>query len=186
MVIEQASVDFVLTSPPYCTRIDYTAATRIELAILGPLLSADARDLSRRMLGSIRVPSCEIIQKDEWGETCNSFLDTLRQHKSKASAGYYFKTHVDYFDKMSRSLSRMHEALKPGGSAVLVVQDSHYKDIHNDLPTIIQEMGKHIGLDSVRRKDFRLNRSMSGINPYSRLYDRSVGATEAVLCLHKA
>jgi hypothetical protein len=150
------------------------------------LLSADTSDLSRRMLGSIRVPSQAIVQNDEWGQTCNSFLDLLRQHKSKASAGYYFKTHADYFDKMSRSLSGMHKALKPGGSAILVVQDSHYKDIHNDLPTIVQEMGEHIGLDSVRREDFRLNRSMSGINPYSRVYDRSVGATEAVLCLRKA
>jgi hypothetical protein len=30
--IPSATVDCVLTSPPYCTRIDYTAATRIELA----------------------------------------------------------------------------------------------------------------------------------------------------------
>ena len=29
--LPEASVDFVLTSPPYCTRIDYTAATRIRV-----------------------------------------------------------------------------------------------------------------------------------------------------------
>ena len=36
MDIAADSVDFVLTSPPYCTRIDSTAATRIELAVLAP------------------------------------------------------------------------------------------------------------------------------------------------------
>jgi hypothetical protein len=32
-VLSPQSVDFVLSSPPYCTRIDYTAATRVELAV---------------------------------------------------------------------------------------------------------------------------------------------------------
>ncbi len=35
----QRPVDFVLTSPPYCTRIDYTAVTRLQLAVIEPLLT---------------------------------------------------------------------------------------------------------------------------------------------------
>src|SRR5207247_7810722 len=49
MALEDESVDLALTSPPYCTRIDYTAATRIELAVLGPLLSTSARALGKQM-----------------------------------------------------------------------------------------------------------------------------------------
>ena len=33
--IESDSVDFVITSPPYCNRYDYTRTYALELAILG-------------------------------------------------------------------------------------------------------------------------------------------------------
>src|SRR5262249_3028838 len=45
------SIDLVVTSPPYCTRIDYAAATRIELAVLYPLVATNPKDLARQMTG---------------------------------------------------------------------------------------------------------------------------------------
>lgn len=77
MRLDAASVDFVLTSPPYCTRIDYTAATRIELAVLWPLLSTGARALGKQMIGSAQVPSALIEINDKWGRTCARFLEAL-------------------------------------------------------------------------------------------------------------
>jgi hypothetical protein len=71
------------------------------------------------------------------------------------------------------------------GGAVFEVQDSYYKEIHNNLPEIFSEIGEEHGLRVARRKDFRLNRSMSGINPYTRLYNRSPGSVEVVLCFAK-
>ncbi|MFM0077140.1 DNA methyltransferase [Paraburkholderia sediminicola] len=184
MKLDPGSVDFVLTSPPYCTRIDYTAATRIELAVLGPLLSTDARALGKQMIGSTQVPGISIDIDEKWGKTCARFLETLQKHPSKASGGYYYRTHLDYFDKMSRSIGRMSEALKPGSRAVLVVQDSYYKDVHNDLPKIISEIAGRHGLSLKRREDFHL-RSMSDINPGRQSYKRPSGATESVLCFAK-
>lgn len=184
--IQSESADFVLSSPPYCTRIDYTAATRIELAILSPSLNASSKDLARKMLGSTCVPTHDITISSSWGPTCNVFLETLSSHKSKASRGYYYKIHLDYFDKLKRSLENIHRASKPHGIVVLVVQDSHYKDIHNDLPTIICEMGLHIGLEPLRRQDFILDRSMSAVNRYSRIYRRPGRLTESVLCFRRS
>lgn len=177
--------DFVLTSPPYCTRIDYTAATRLQLAILSPLLSVAKSELSRRMLGSVRVPEGDISPAPEWGSTCNAFLDAVKNHPSKASAGYYYKTHVDYFEKMHRSLSAISEALRPAGAAVLVVQDSYYKDVHNDLPTIVGELAGGHGLRLRRREDFRLTKTLAGSHPHTRTYRKSFEAVEAVLCFEK-
>jgi hypothetical protein len=179
------SVDLILASPPYCTRIDYTAATRIELAVLDPVVQADQEDLSRRMIGSTRVPRQEIKISSAWGQRCHNFLESLRGHRSKASSGYYYRTHVDYFDKISRSLSNLTQTVKPHGGVILVVQDSHYKEIHNDLPSIITEMGEASGLRKRRREDFCMSRSMSGINPYTRLYNRPSGSVESVLCFAK-
>lgn len=184
MDIAADSVDFVLTSPPYCTRIDYTAATRIELAVLAPLLKTAERVLGRQMIGSTQVPKGDIEVDEDWGETCLRFLAALKAHPSKASGGYYYRTHLDYFDKMNRSMQRLAASLKPGGRAVLVVQDSYYKDIHNDLPTIITEIGAHHGLTLGQSKAFHL-RSMSDINPGRRTYVRPSGATESVLCFNK-
>lgn len=119
---DPGSVDFILSSPPYCTRIDYTAATRIELAILAPLLKTPAKDIARQMIGSTFQPRHEIATSRGWGMTCNAFLEKLCSHKSKASNGYYYRTHLDYFEKMERSLRNLTSALKKQGSAVLVVR----------------------------------------------------------------
>jgi SAM-dependent methyltransferase len=182
--VAPASIDFVLTSPPYCTRIDYSIATRIELAVLHEFVPVKVEDLGRQMIGSTRVPRIEITPSVGWGTTCLTFLEALKGHPSRASAGYYYKTHVDYFDKMSRALSQIARGLKPGGRAVLVVQDSYYKDIHNDLPAVLIQMCGASGLALGSRQDFSA-RSMAGINPYTRLYKRSSGATESVLCFER-
>lgn len=179
--IVPASIDFVLTSPPYCTRIDYAAATRIELALLHEVLPMEVKDLGRRMIGSTRVTPATITPSEHWGKTCRSFLEDLRCHPSKASAGYYYKTHLDYFDKISKALELIARGLKKGGGAVFVVQDSYYKELHNDLPTIIVEMTSHYDMRLRTRKDF-VARSMASINPYSRLYRDASTATESVLC----
>lgn len=179
------NVDLILTSPPYCTRIDYTAATRIELAILSPVLGPAAEDLRRQMMGSTRVPERNIIPSSDWGATCNRFLETLRKHPSKASSGYYYKTHLDYFLKMAKSLSNIIKSLRQKGIAVLVVQGSFYKDLYNDLPTIITEMAEARGLVLARKEEFYLQHTMSNINPRARIYRNAAGAIESVLCFRK-
>ncbi len=184
--LPKESVDFILTSPPYCTRIDYTSATRIELAILAPLLINSPSELSRLMIGSIRVPLATISAESKWGETCNKFVASVASHRSKSSGSYYLKTHLDYFSKLSCSIDRFTIKLKPGAKAVLVVQDSYYKDIHNDLPTIAREMCVSRGLKFLGSKEFRQSRSMSGVNPYTRIYGRRPGAVESVLAFARS
>jgi SAM-dependent methyltransferase len=179
------SVDFVLTSPPYCTRIDYTAATRIQLAVLHPLIGSSIDDLSRGMIGSIKVPKKSVQIRPEWGTKCVRFLRQVGEHQSHGSATYYLKTLVDYFDKIDRSISNVASALKEGGVAVLVVQDSHYKEIHNDVPAMIVEIAHTHDLDLKRRDDFEVKTSMSGINPRARAYDKRSKIVESVLCFQK-
>jgi hypothetical protein len=183
--IPAESIDLVLTSPPYCTRIDYTAATRVELAVLAPLLEETVSDLGRRMIGTTQVPEEKPEPKESWGPACNAFLEGVRTHRSKASAGYYYSTHLDYFEKMGRSLLNLRSGLKPGGAAIMVVQDSYYKELHNDLPKIIGEMGERAGLELVRTKRFAWRQSMSRINPHTKAYQRPSDATESVLCFAK-
>ncbi|MEE1993056.1 DNA methyltransferase [Pseudomonas syringae pv. syringae] len=180
------AVDLILTSPPYCTRIDYTAATRVELSLLHPLLRKTNSELSREMIGSIKVGKIAPEPDGGWGPTCLEFLKKLKEHPSKASTGYYYKTHVDYFEKMSKSITHICNALKPDGRAILVVQDSHYKEIHNDVPKIITEMANSKGLYLTRKVDFTVNNTFANLNPRSLKYRATGSATESVLCYRKS
>lgn len=182
---ESNFADFILTSPPYCTRIDYTAATRMELAIIEPILNKTKGELSREMIGSVRVPVAKIQPQDSWGKICLKFLKNLQVHDSKASRGYYYNTHLDYFDKMAVSIKNIARCLKPGGGAVFVVQNSHYKEIHNDVPGIVSEMAELAGLSVIRKVDFSQKNSIGKINSRSRKYQKSTDTVESVICFYK-
>src|SRR6185436_4394444 len=106
----------------------------------------------------------------EWGTTCLAFLEQLKNHQSKASATYYYKNHLQYFDGMFKSLAELHRVLEEDGTCVLVVQDSYYKDIQNDLPRIVTEMASANSLEITQREDFTHARTMAAVNPSARTY----------------
>jgi SAM-dependent methyltransferase len=176
------AANFVLSSPPYCTRIDYAVATLPELAVLGYSFDADFYQLRRRLIGTSTVPRLVPQPSSGWGRTCNDFLEAMHSHSSKASSTYYYKNHVQYFDAIYRSLAEIRRVLVQDGRCVLVIQDSYYKDLHNNLPQIIVEMGDSLGLSLSRRFDFKFDRSLARINPRSRRYRKNRETIESVLC----
>ena len=117
----------------------------------------------------------------EWGRTCLELLDAIQHHRSKASRSYYLKTHLQYFDDLYRSLGEISRCLRDSGHCVLVVQDSFYKEIHNDLPTIVVEMSRDFGWSLHVRRDFPVARSMAGVNPAVGRYRDNMCTTESVL-----
>jgi tRNA G10 N-methylase Trm11 len=184
--LQSGSIDLVLGSPPYCTRIDYTAATRVELAILAGIVKMDLRFLGLQMMGSTRVPKFAPPADRNWGKTCAAFLDKIIKHPSKASSGYYFKNHADYFDKLYRSLRSISTVIRKDGKAVLVLQDSFYKDIHNPLADITIEMAASVGMRLIQRNNFQSKRTMGSVNRASKSYRQCYVPVESVLCFDKA
>jgi SAM-dependent methyltransferase len=183
--LARASIDFVLASPPYCTRIDYAVATSPELAILGFHFDSDFDHLRRGLIGTSTVPEETPEVSDRFGEECRRFLSVIERHRSHASSTYYYKNHIQYFSSISKSLAEISRVLKPGARCVLVAQDSYYKESHNDLPNIIREMSEMQGLRQIEKFEFPLTRTLAGINPGSKDYRSSFGATECVLVLGK-
>jgi hypothetical protein len=184
--LQTSSMDFVLASPPYCTRIDYAMATSAELSLLGYGASSGFRELRRGLIGSVTVPKAAPTISQTWGRTCLSFLGELYGHGSKASATYYYKNHLQYFRSLSASVTEIGRVLRPGGGCVLVIQDSYYKDLHNDLPVILTEMAAAAGLAVEEKHDFPLSRTMAGVNPGAKGYRVSFNATESVVTFRKA
>lgn len=180
------TIDHVLSSPPYCTRIDYAMATMPELALLGFRPNSDFGRLRRQMIGTSTVPKEVEGNISEWGSTCASFMMALRKHESKASSTYYFKNHMNYFSRMFRSLRELSRVVKPGGYSTLVVQDSYYKDVHNDLPAIVEEMLMGFGFLPRRRFDYPSRILMANLNSASKRYVRPKVANERVIIMRKS
>jgi hypothetical protein len=178
--LANGSVNFFLGSPPYCTRIDYAVATKPELAVLG-YTKANFRHLREKLLGTSTVPRDVSTENRDWGSVCLTFLKKLKAHKSKASETYYYKNHVQYFEGIFKSLGELHRVMDHEGTCVLVVQDSYYKDIRNDLPAIVIEMATAHALELTRREDFTHARTMAAVNPATHAYRETFRAIESVL-----
>ncbi len=178
------SIDIVLTSPPYCTRLDYVRATLPELALLGEGSGAQRRVLSRSMIGTTAMTNSGDRIAD-WGITCSAFLDAVECHPSKASRTYYHKYFCQYFKGVFTSLIEIDRVLKPGGRAVLVVQDSYYKELHIDLPAIFSELGAKLKWVLESLSSYNVRPTLAASNPNARRYRSDFSAKEAVLVFMK-
>jgi DNA modification methylase len=173
-------VDFVLTSPPYCTRIDYAVSTRIELAVLA--YSDEAVSALRdATMGTSTIRSTKATAERRWGPICSDILGIIQEHSSKASASYYYKNFIQYFADLYSSLSQLNQCLKPGAGAVIVVQDSRYKGIRIDLAGIVTEMAASMRWALARRDDYDVFQTMRLVNTRSRKYRTDAASVESVL-----
>ena len=184
--LPDASVDAVLGSPPYCTRIDYTVATRIELAVLGVDERSGFRNLREASMGTTVIlrqgppPTNRCL-----GQHANAFLESVASHPSKASSTYYYKQFGQYFSALADSVSEVARVVRPNGWFGVVVQDSYYKELHADLARIVAEMSSERGLNLKTQTDFPTQSCMRQIHPGSRSYRRPTKSVESVLLFRK-
>lgn len=178
------TIDAIITSPPYCTRIDYAVSTRAELAVLKVAEDAEFHELRRRMIGTTvsrekQSPALALTP------SVGVLLDRIRQHPSKDSSGYYFNNFLDYFTKLGVSFQQMARVLKPGGHVCIVAQDSAYKEIHIDLASIIAEVLAEHNLSLKERHDFPASKSMRQIHSLARNHNVNRLPTESILLFRR-
>lgn len=184
--LQNQSVQGILTSPPYCTRIDYGRATMPELLVLESIgLACYERSRLNLMGSAVTRPELFRPTRPEWGETCQNLMDQIYNHPSKASQTYYYRSHYSYFSDIARSVSEISRVMEESGKAVVVVQDSYYKDIHNDLPKIFVEMAAKTGLEKIDEYAYEKRRSMCRINSSSKAYGAKRVPLESVLLFQK-
>jgi hypothetical protein len=184
------SVGAVISSPPYCTRIDYAVATLPELYLLG-CDGEVLRSLRDQMIGTPTMsknvdPEMAMERSRSWGNTAADFLRRVHSHESKASSTYYLRYFMQYFDGIERSLREISRVLKPHSPCVLVVQDSHYKEVRLDLANVYQEMAETFHLKSQGRINYPNGSSLARINRGTRRYRERVNAVESVLMLYRS
>ncbi|SFR79858.1 hypothetical protein [Sphingomonas jatrophae] len=179
----EGGVDAIVTSPPYPNRTDYI---RHYLPAAELLLAGD-RDIERR-LREIQIGT-PLIRGDHAGvelpRSVEMLIERVRTHRSYASERYYAKGFRYYFEDMSRALARFAGWLAPKGIALLVVQDTFYKEILVPVADLLGDIAQIHGLDLVGVERFKVRNSMSRLSPHTRAALPKPQLAETVILLSK-
>jgi DNA modification methylase len=183
LAVEDGTVDAVLTSPPYLTRIDYATKTNFELALLGMNLDDTLR---AGLMGTTALrPKARIAIPRRWPVQLKAALSRVRHHPSHRSEEYYFRNILQYFDDAAAALGEIYRVLVKGGAALLVLQDSYYKELHVDLPQLFVALGQELGFRGEILRREPVGRVMTSVNTASRTYLPQRTYTESVVRLTK-
>ncbi|WP_420455357.1 DNA methyltransferase [Rubrivirga sp.] len=131
-LLEPASIDAVIDSPPYPNEKDYTRTTRLESVVLGFL--SDRADLRQMKDDLMRSNTRNVYKGDsdgEWVAENDRVMDLadriearrLELGKTSGFEKLYHKVVRNYFGGMARHLASLRPALKPGARLAYVVGD---------------------------------------------------------------
>ena len=149
-----STVDAVVTSPPYATRLDYVLGTLPELAVLGADdVFLDA--LRKQSTGSPVVRGASHSDPtDLLSERGRETLAHIDAHPSKGSRSYYYPWMSNYLTQLQLSLLEIHRTVTPSGVICIVVQDSYYKTFLVNLQQIVVETLQACGRRLRQRYDY--------------------------------
>lgn len=183
LCIHDNSIDGIITSPPYLTRIDYAMSTRPELLIISnPSL---LRTIREKTIGAPVIVDKNIEANPVWGKTCLELLEHVERHNSKAAISYYLPNMLQYFRDVELSLREITRVLKPGSQALIVVQSSYFKEHEINLSQIYVELCKNLGVRSIIANTEIVRGHMTHVNTKSNLYKSGKVYYENVVCITK-
>ncbi|UAK25275.1 hypothetical protein [Sphingomonas nostoxanthinifaciens] len=181
--LEDCSIDAIVTSPPYPNRTDYI---RHYLPAAELLLGADPeaeRSLRQAQIGTPLIR--ETLPNARLPDSVEDLIRRVRTHGSYASERYYAKGFLYYFDDMSLTLARMRRWLKPGGLAIIVVQDAYYKEMRVPVADLLTDIAGTHGLVPESRKDFPVRHTLSRLSATARASAPARAAVESVMMLRR-
>lgn len=147
--LEDSSVDFVLTSPPYRLAIDYMRAHKFALIWMGHELDTLSAVRSS-MIGAERA----LLSPDGLPA---SVEDALTQSIPLPS---YRGVIRRYVSDLQASLREIQRVLKPGAVAVVVVGPSIISRSRHDAPELMRQLATASGLELLATVERRLNTSV--------------------------
>src|SRR4029077_3991577 len=145
--VEPDTIDLILTSPPYPNNIDYTEVYKLELWLLGFVISGDEfYELRRSTVRSHPSIAAETTKLDE-----QEFPDILQRLLFHAEDQEPWRIRMirGYFSDMRLALTDHYKVLRKGGFEVLVVGNSLHGGGANPLliPTdlVLSALAKEVG-----------------------------------------
>ncbi len=138
--LEDASVDLVVTSPPYANAIDYMRAHKFSLVWFGKAME-DLTELRARYIGAERVRDLRETALPLGVETIIARVATLDAKRCRVLRKYYLD--------MGAAIGEMHRVLRPGRAAVIVVGSSTMRGIDVETQHCLAELAAAAGFDVV-------------------------------------
>ena len=181
--LQDCSIDAIVTSPPYPNRTDYI---RHYLPAAELLLGADSeaeRSLRQAQIGTPLIR--EALPNTRLPDSVEDLIQRVKTHGSYASERYYSKGFLYYFDDMSLTFARMRRWLKPGGLAIIVVQDTYYKEMRVPVADLLTDIAATHELMPVSRKDFPVRHALSRLSAAARASAPARASVESVMMLRR-
>lgn len=170
-IIEQNSIDAMITSPPYPGDHEYTKHSRIELIWCEMANSkSEFQMIKKRML---RGSTTNVYREDSLGELVRSISSIravtdeidVRLKTDGATSGFeklYTKLIWEYFGGMYLVFREAKKVLKPGAPFSLLVSDSHaFKMVHIATGDLLSEVAKLAGFTSFEQDVWQLKKTTS-------------------------
>jgi len=155
--LEPASIDAVITSPPYPNEKDYTRTTRLESVLLGFINSKqELRDMKKNL---IRSNTRGVYRDDDDGKWVEEFpgiqdladaIETRRLELGKTSGfeRMYARVVRLYFGGMARHFAELSPALRPGARLAYVVGDqASYLQVMIRTGQVLAEIAESLGYE---------------------------------------
>ncbi len=162
------SFNFILTSPPYCNRYDYTRTYALELVFLNKN-EGEVKHLRQQML------SCTVENKEKVESLKTQYADLKREdffqkaifafenHKALQEVLYWLNTYngegqlnnsniprmiTNYFLEMALVIFEMSRVLKPGGKVAMVNDNVRYAGEEIPVDLILSDFAEAAGLST--------------------------------------
>lgn len=145
MNVEDASIDYVLTSPPYLNAIDYMRGHRLSLIWLGHRYDDLTRTRSNS-IGSERRPDKPLT--DEFLEVATSKLGKLEKLPKK-----HMNTIERYLGDLHKMMGEIQRVLKTGAKATFVMGDSCLTGVMISNSNGLASVAELVGLTEVDRTE---------------------------------
>jgi hypothetical protein len=154
-ILYPASVDVVITSPPYPNEKDYTRTTRLETVLLG--FVKDRAELQALKRSLLRSNTRNVYKGDTDGEwvtghpEVNRIAETIEKRRVELgkTSGFerlYSRVTRLYFGGMARHLSDLRAVLRPGAWLAYVVGDqASYLRVKIRTGTLLADIAKSLG-----------------------------------------
>lgn len=182
--VASGSIDAVLTSPPYCTRIDYAKQMGFEHCVLYDVRGQAFRILRDSLMGTTTIRQ-GASSFTGFPSSVRRLLGRIHDHPSHRSAAYYARNFAQYFSDAVASMEELARVLRPGGYGVFVLQNSYYKELEIPLSKCFRDIASSLGLGAEVVVQQPVLKSMTSVNTRARSYARDREYFEDVLLVEK-
>ncbi len=164
-VLEPASIDAVITSPPYPNEKDYTRTTRLESVLLGFITDKQQlRDVKQGLMRSNTRNVYKHDDDDQWiamHPEIKRIADEIEQRridlgKTSGFERMYGRVTKLYFGGMAKHLAELRTLLRPNAHLAYVVGDqASYLRVMIRTGQLLAEIAEHLGYEVVAIDLFR-------------------------------